>query len=89
MAADPVDPLPDPAPTPPARPRRTTCTFCECQLDHNGEYLRLSDRARTLRDQEETIRSLEAEKGKIERELAALKAATQPAAPGARAGLRL
>lgn len=34
------------------------CEFCECTLTPTGGAFRLSDRARTLRDQEEEIRRL-------------------------------
>lgn len=92
---DPQNPLPDPNSSPAAVPvpaprdsRMRKCAFCECVIGPDGEYMRLSDRARTLRDLEETIRTLEKEKSLISAELAQLKAATREAAPS-RGGLRL
>jgi hypothetical protein len=46
----------DPAPRP--RERHITCEFCGCALAPNGDYLRLSDRAKELRAQGETIDGL-------------------------------
>lgn len=41
--------------------RKIACEFCKCQLTPNGEYLSLSEEARTFRDQAETIRQLRAD----------------------------
>jgi hypothetical protein len=57
----PPDP-PEPAPTPAPRRRETiTCEFCQCTLTPAGEYLQLSDHAKSLRDQGERIDALKAE----------------------------
>jgi len=53
---EPLAPVPAPgAGGSPGAGRALKCEFCECQLTPNGEYLKLSTKARTLRDLEETL----------------------------------
>lgn len=48
-----------PALTPPPAPtsgkKSITCEFCNCTLSPNGDYIALSERAKELRGQSETI----------------------------------
>lgn len=55
----PDDPAPDPRPAPGA-PKKIVCEFCACVLAPSGDYVSLSDRAKGLRAQEETISALDA-----------------------------
>lgn len=51
-----------PTPTPsPTGNRKIVCEYCKCQLTPNGEYLVLSDDAKRMRDQGETIARLKDE----------------------------
>ena len=51
----PSDPEPALAPARPAVARGITCQFCEASLTSTGEVLRLSDRAKQLRDYEDDL----------------------------------
>lgn len=55
----PTDP-PTPAPSGPTPNKKITCEFCGCTLAPNGDYIALSDKAKTLRQQSETIDKLKA-----------------------------
>lgn len=44
-----------PGPSDPAPRREVTCGFCESRLTHRGEVLKLSDRAKALRDFEDDL----------------------------------
>lgn len=68
------NPVPVPSPSPePARAHKVTCEFCECVLGPSGEYVSLSEKAKTLRKQSETIEALREELA----EAARLQAETQ------------
>ena len=61
----------DPSPAPPVRRAdHITCEFCQCTLAPSGEYIRLSDRAKELRDQGETIDRLRADLTESEAQIA-------------------
>jgi hypothetical protein len=80
--------LPPEPPEPPPSSRRSAivCEFCECKLTASGDILKMSDRAKALRKQEDTIDGLTADVQRLTSELAAvtrerdeLKAKTAPA----------
>ena len=57
MSDDPANLLPGgdppaPAPRPSATPSAITCEFCGCTLTPRGDAMRISDRAKKLRDLE-------------------------------------
>lgn len=56
-------PAPSSVPTP---GRRLRCEFCECPLAPNGDYMALSDKAKDLRRQSETIDKLKDTIAKLE-----------------------
>jgi len=63
MAIDPLLP-PDPPepPEPPAPTRRKlVCEFCECPLAPSGEFLKLSEKAKAFRHQDDRIDQLHAD----------------------------
>jgi len=62
---DPLPPNPDDQPPAPTN-ARITCEFCQCVLTPTGGAFRHSERARTLRDQEEEIRRLKDALAQIE-----------------------
>jgi len=69
LPSDNIEHPPDPAPSPGARPKTIRCEFCRCQLTPSGDYLSLSEEAKTFRAQGERIDDLK-------RELAASQQAT-------------
>jgi len=58
LPPDPPEPVSHSAPTNRAH---ITCEFCECTLAPSGQYIRLSDRAKDLRDQGELVDRLKTE----------------------------
>lgn len=54
----PDDPTPPPGGPPPSAPKKIVCEFCACVLAPSGDYVSLSERAKGLRAQEETIAGL-------------------------------
>ena len=63
MAIDPLLPPdpPEPVDPPLVRPKRLVCEFCDCALAPSGEFVRLSDKAKTFRTQDDRIDTLNAE----------------------------
>ena len=53
-------------PTEPRGPRKITCEFCESSLTPTGDMLKMSDRAKSLRDLEMKVQKLEREKTELE-----------------------
>jgi len=82
------DPLPavgDPAPTPaPPRSSKPVCEYCECVLTPSGEVFKMSDRAKQLRRQGETIEEKDRRIAELERELGELKTKYAELSGGAR-----
>lgn len=60
LPPDPPDPNRPPQPRDTA-PSQINCRFCQCVLTPSGDYISLSERARELRDQGETISDLQAD----------------------------
>lgn len=69
-----------------------TCDFCECKLTKRGEVYQMSQKAKTLRDADEThektiakrdeeIARLNGEVAARDREIAALKSSVTPSKP--------
>jgi len=87
MADDDLLP-PAPTPAPPTRPVTrdpVVCGFCESRLTARGEVLRLSDRAKALRDFEDDIEDVkrdladaQAKVAQLERQNAELQAELTP-----------
>lgn len=88
------------APTPtvtdaPSNRKKITCEFCESELGPSGEYKKLSDKAKKMRDAEETIDANEKLIGELRAENADLKAklaaqnSPTPGSPAKRKGICL
>lgn len=56
-----IDPPPPPQDDPPVRGSKLVCEFCGCALAPSGDVLKVSARAREIREQDETIRDLKAD----------------------------
>lgn len=89
--ADPLDGTPGTPPAenrPPAesRVKKMKCEFCECELVGAGDYLKLSDKAKKLRNLEETNSILEASNTELKRQLEEAKR-LQPEPRPARTGV--
>jgi len=71
MALDPLLPPDPPEPPDPPAPKRTklVCEFCECPLAPSGEFLKLSDKAKTFRAQEDRIDQLQADLASLREDL--------------------
>jgi hypothetical protein len=80
-------PEPRPTPEPPGR-RKIVCEFCDCEVGVDGSYKKLSDKAKSFRDQEERIEALNKTLGEKDREIAALKAQIPAPPANPRAGER-
>jgi peptidoglycan hydrolase CwlO-like protein len=62
MADDDLLPTPTPIPTDRTpRPKDLRCGFCETTLTPGGEVMRLSERAKSLRDFEDDVEDLKAD----------------------------
>lgn len=71
-------------PVPEARERYHDCDFCGCKLTARGEVMSMSDKARAMRDYDETIADLRRQITKHEQELARLRAELTPPTTRAR-----
>lgn len=62
-------PAQPPAPEPTRGAKNIACDFCECSLTPSGDFLKLSDKAKQLRDQGETLEKANAKILELTREL--------------------
>lgn len=81
------------APPEPGR-RRIVCEFCDCEVGADGSYKKLSDKAKSFRDQEERIEALNKTLSEKDREIVTLKAqipapSTNPRTEERRGGVTL
>jgi hypothetical protein len=53
--------LEEPTPAPAPASTKVTCEFCGCQLGPSGEYMQLSERAKGLRQLEDSLSTSQAE----------------------------
>lgn len=65
----PTDPPPAP-PEPAGRRRDLRCQFCECSLTATGDVLKMSDRAKALRDFEDDLQDCKRDLADARKELA-------------------
>ena len=85
MPGDPAEILPNDPPPSPRRAARVTCDFCQCELAPSGDVLKMSDRARSMRDGDDEIKKrdkrvteLETEIAEHKRKIAELEGTRQP-----------
>lgn len=71
MADDPIDSLTANTPPADAGPQERTCEFCGCRLSRAGEVLKMSEKARAMRQLEDRLAKEQAEHVATKAELSA------------------